>query len=222
MPFSDPTADGPVIQRSSGRALAAGVNLATVLEMAAQIRKTTAIPIVIFSYYNPVLSYGLRRFHTDAVAAGADGLLLVDLPPEESEEMTALWPDDRLALIRLVAPTTSAGRMATVTAAASGFVYLVSMTGVTGSGGLDAREVSGTVRTLKETTRLPVCIGFGVSTPGHVAALAPLAEGVVVGSAFELLIEENLENPDCANVVGERMRALKAATRGRGQAAESR
>ena len=176
VPFSDPTADGPVIQRSSARALKAGVNLKTVLQMTREIRSMSSAPIILFSYYNPILAHGVENFHADARSAGADGLLLVDLPPEESDEMTDRWPDEALSLIRLIAPTTNPARMARIVQGASGFLYLVSMTGVTGSRGIDVAEVAGTVRSLKETTALPVCVGFGVSTPEHVATLSPLAE----------------------------------------------
>ena len=214
VPFSDPTADGPVIQRSSSRALEAGVNLKAVLDMTRDIRGNSAIPVIIFSYYNPILAYGPRRFYEDAVSAGADGVLLVDLPPEESGEMTSQWPGSELALIRLIAPTTPAERMAAIAADATGFLYMVSMTGVTGSGGLKTKEVSRTIGLLKQKTDLPVCVGFGVSTPAHVAELSPVADGVVVGSAFESIIEANLDNPDCARMVGEKVRQLKAATVG--------
>jgi tryptophan synthase alpha chain len=213
VPFSDPTADGPVIQRSSGRALEAGVNLKTVLQMTRDLREKSSIPIVIFSYYNPILAYGVGQFYEDAVSAGADGVLLVDLPPEESEEMTTQWSGNDLDLIRLIAPTTPPDRMAAIADNASGFLYLVSMTGVTGSGGLDVQEVSEVVASLKKVTSLPICVGFGISTPEHVSAIAPLAEGVVIGSAFERLIEEHLDDPECAIEVGEKVRTLKEATK---------
>ena len=213
VPFSDPTADGPVIQRSSGRALKAGISLTRVLEMSSMLRKHTNIPIVLFSYYNPILSYGLERFHDDAVGAGVDGLLVVDLPPEEAEEMTSLWPDNSLDLIRLIAPTTPVERMARIAAGASGFLYLVSMTAVTGSAGLDIEEVKRLVATVKKTTRLPICVGFGISKPEQVAAISTVADGVVVGSAFERLIEENLTNPDLPKLLADYVRTLKAATK---------
>jgi len=213
VPFSDPTADGPVIQRSSARALKAGMTLKKVLAMIRCIRERSDVPVVVFSYYNPILAYGRQRFYEDAVAAGADGILLVDLPPEESEEMTSRWSGSDLSVIRLIAPTTPPERMGAIAEKAAGFIYLVSMTGVTGSGGLETGAVSKTVRSLKAITDLPVCVGFGVSTPAHVAALAPTADGVVVGSAFESIIESHLGNPDCPQMVGKKVRDLKAATR---------
>ncbi len=212
VPFSDPTADGPVIQRSSERARQNGVSLETVLEMVRTIRRRWVTPIVIFSYYNPILVYGAGRFYKAAVDAGVDGVLVVDLPPEESDEMTSQWPGDELLLIRLVAPTTSPDRMAHIAAQARGFIYLVSMTGVTGSEGLNIREVQATLDSLKTVTAVPICIGFGVSSPEHIRELAPLAEGVVVGSAFERIIESRLKDSDCAQKVGRKVRCLKDAT----------
>lgn len=214
VPFSDPTADGPVIQRSSGRALKAGVNLGKVLEMARELRRTTEVPIVLFSYYNPILNYGPGRFYTDARAADVDGVLVVDLPPEESAEMTSQWTGNELALIRLVAPTTPPERMAAIAEKASGFLYLVSMTGVTGSSGLNLEELSGVVKPLRTRARgIPICVGFGISNPDQVRAVGALADGVVVGSAFERLIEDHLEDSALIPRMGDTVRQLKAATR---------
>ncbi len=213
VPFSDPTADGPVIQRSSARALAAGMHLGKVLDMIRTARQTTDIPIIVFSYYNPILAYGLKKFHRDAVDAGADGVLVVDLPPEESDELTEGWDKNRFSLIRLVAPTTPAERMRTIAASASGFIYLVSKTGVTGSAGLDAPEIGGQTQTLKSLTDLPVCVGFGISTSEDVAGIAKTADGVVIGSAFERTIEENIDNPELPNLIGHQTAGYKAATK---------
>ena len=213
VPFSDPTADGPVIQRSSARALAGGVSLRTVLDMIAALRKAIEIPIIVFTYYNPVFVYGTRRFYEDAVRAGADGVLVVDLSPEESDEMIGQWPGNALCLIRLIAPTTPEDRIRQVAGSASGFIYMVSKTGVTGSSGLDAGMVAERVNRVRSATNLPLCVGFGVSTPEDVAAIASVADGVVVGSAFERIIEENIENRDLAKLMGETVRSLKAQTR---------
>lgn len=215
VPFSDPSADGPVIQRSSGRALAAGVGLAQVLEMVAALRRETRIPMVVFSYYNPILAYGAAAFHRDACSAGADGLLVVDLPPEESAELTGLWPDNGLCLIRLTSPTTPPQRMRRIAACASGFIYHVSQLGVTGSGGLRPDEIAGKLHELRAVTRLPVCVGFGISSPAQVAAVARIAEGVVIGSAFERLIEENIGRSDLPELMAGRVAELKRATRRR-------
>ncbi len=213
VPFSDPTADGPVIQRSSERAVNNGVTLSTVLDMTADLRKETDTPVILFSYYNPIYAYGAESFYQAAVEAGADGVLVVDLPPEESEELTACWTRKNFSLIRLVAPTTPPERITTITAAATGFVYLVSMTGVTGSNGLQTESLADLCQRVKTTTALPVCVGFGISTVEDVARVSRAADGVVIGSAFERLIEENLENPDLPEIMAERVRQYKAATR---------
>ena len=213
IPFSDPTADGPVIQRSSQRSLEKGTSLASVLAMTRKIRTETDIPIILFSYYNPIFIYGAARFGRDAVDAGADGLLVVDLPPEESDEMTDEWQGLDLPLIRLVAPTTPRERMALIAQSGQGFLYLVSKTGVTGSRGLDLPDIAGKVDSLRETTALPICVGFGISTPGDVAGVAAVADGVVVGSAFEKRIEENIDDPGLAKALSAFAGTLKAATR---------
>ncbi|MCF8110963.1 MAG: tryptophan synthase subunit alpha [Desulfobacteraceae bacterium] len=213
VPFSDPTADGPVIQRSSARALKAGMRLAGVLEITRRLRKSSEVPIILFSYYNPIMAYGVDRFYKDSLSAGADGVLVVDLPPEESGELTSGWKDDKFCLIRLAAPTTPEDRMRMIAQNASGFLYMVSMTGVTGSGGLDTTEIGDYVEKLKRFTDVPVCVGFGISTPSDVAAISAIADGVVIGSAFERTIEENIENPDIASIIGKQTQAYKDATR---------
>jgi tryptophan synthase alpha chain len=212
VPFSDPTADGPVIQRSSARAIKAGVNLKSVLGMVRRIRDSDAsIPVVLFSYYNPILAYGAEAFYRDAVSAGADGTLVVDLPPEESDELTGVWGSG-LDFIRLVAPTTTPDRMRRIASRASGFIYLVSMTGITGSTGLNSEETASVAQTLRTCCNgLPVCIGFGISTPDDAAELCDFADGIVVGSAFERLVESGLDDPDIAERVGEFAARLKEA-----------
>jgi tryptophan synthase alpha chain len=215
IPFSDPTSDGPVIQRSSARALKKGMTLRKVLGMTQKLRASTQAPIILFSYYNPILAYGNKAFYRDALAAGADGLLVVDLPPEESDEMTDGWAGSELSLIRLIAPTTPVERMKHIAQSASGFLYLVSKVGVTGSAGLDTGEVDRHTAALRSVTGLPICVGFGISTPEQVAAVASVADGVVIGSAFERLIEENMDTPGLVAVMAERVKAYKAATRGK-------
>lgn len=212
VPFSDPSADGPVIQRSSLRALTHDVSLKTVMDMILEIRTFNDIPIIIFSYYNPILAYGIKKFQPDALAAGADGVLVVDLPLEESTELTSLWDDREFSLINLVAPTTPKERMAKIAAASSGFLYMVSKTGVTGSDGLDTSEIGEQMKILRSVTDLPVCVGFGISTADDVAAVAAMSDGVVIGSAFERLIEENLGNPELIARVGNQTATYKAAT----------
>lgn len=213
IPFSDPTADGPAIQRSSARALAHQVNIPAVLEMTRTLRETTDIPIILFGYYNPILQYKVAKFRKDARAAGVDGVLVVDLPPEESAEMTNGHRESGFPLIRLIAPTTPAERMRRIAASAHGFLYLISKTGVTGSDGLALDAVAARTVSVKAVTELPVCVGFGISTPADVRSIAAVADGVVIGSAFERLIEENLDQPDLPDIVAEQVRAYKQATR---------
>ncbi|MBN1612911.1 MAG: tryptophan synthase subunit alpha [Deltaproteobacteria bacterium] len=212
VPFSDPTADGPVIQRAAVRALRSGTSLAKAMEITARLRKVTDIPIILFSYYNPIFAYGLESFPRDAVSAGADGVLVVDLPPEESRELTDHWQGgDEFALIRLVAPTTPPERMKRIAGSASGFLYLISKAGVTGSAGLDVGAVRDRVAALRAFTELPICVGFGIADPAGAAALAPHVDGVVIGSAFERTIEENLKSPDLSKRLEEQVRDYKAA-----------
>lgn len=212
IPFSDPTADGPVIQRSSSRALKNGVNISSVFEMTRKIRVFSDIPIILFTYYNPVHSYGAKSFYNDSLSADTDGVLVVDLPPEESDEMTSKWPGGELALIRLVAPTTPLERMKKIASSASGFIYLVSKTGVTGSDGLNTDDISVHAKLLRSVTDIPICIGFGISTPEDVKKIAPHADGIVIGSAFERIIEENLSDSNVDKILEEKVRKLKAAT----------
>jgi len=212
IPFSDPTADGPYIQRSSMRALKAGVNMKKILTMVKKIRTTSECPIILFSYYNPMLAYGIAELHRDALKAGADGFLIVDLPYDESAELTSLWPDNELCLIRLIAPTTPAARMEKIAENAEGFIYLVSRTGVTGSGQIDSQEVSSVLSRIRGFSELPVCVGFGISKPEQVSQLCAIADGVVVGSAFEKTIEENLGRDDLAALAGNLARELKGPT----------
>ncbi len=209
VPFSDPTADGPVIQRASTRSLKGGMTLAGVLEMTSQLRKVSEIPVVVFSYYNPLLAYGLERFYADALAAGVDGVLVVDLPPEESDEMTRFWSGDNLHLIRLIAPMTPSRRMAEISSSAGGFIYMITRTGVTGGGVLDESNVAENIDKIREESSLPVCLGFGISTPEQAKTLASLADGVVVGSAFETIIEAG--GADLPGSVAGKVSELKAA-----------
>lgn len=212
VPFSDPTADGPVIQRSSARALENGMNLQKAFEMTRRLRERHGLPIVLFSYYNPILQLGPETFYRNATEAGADGVLVVDLPPEESAELTGRWAGDGLHLIRLIAPTTPPERMRRIAASGSGFLYLVSKTGVTGSDGLNTADISRKAADLRAVTTLPICIGFGISTAADVAAIAAIADGVVIGSAFERTIESDIDRSDLADRLAAQVREYKAAT----------
>ncbi len=190
VPFSDPTADGPVIQAASQRALKGGATLAKILAMIAALRRTSAIPIVLFGYYNPILSYGPERFAADATASGVDGILVVDLPPEEADELRRYTDPAGLAFITLIAPTTDSARARKILRGATGFVYYISVTGVTGTAVPRPEDVRRDVERIKAMTPLPVAVGFGISTPEQAAAIAPLADGVVIGSALVRLIGE--------------------------------
>ena len=217
IPFSDPTSDGPVIQAAAARALASGMTLTRALELAKRLRAEVATPIVIFSYYNPLLKFGLERLGPALTEAGVDGLLVVDVPPEEAGELTAALEGRDLPLIRLIAPTTPTARQRTIVAGAAGFLYLITRTGVTGTGGLDVDLVARHALALKALTRVPVCLGFGVRSAADALALAPLADGVVVGSALVSLVADGGKDPETparvAKLIGELRVALDGAAR---------
>lgn len=185
MPFTDPMADGPAIQAAGQRALAAGASLRRTLETASRFRKSDdATPIVMMGYYNPIYAYGVERFLTDAKAAGIDGLIVVDLPPEEDEELCLPATAAGLHFIRLATPTTDDARLPKVLSNTSGFVYYVSITGITGAAEASAAAVGPQIARIKAHTDLPVCVGFGIRTPERARAMAGIADGVVVGSAI--------------------------------------
>jgi len=201
VPFSDPIADGPVIQRGSDRALKAGTKLRTVLEIAARIRKQSEIPLLLFTYLNPVLRYGLTELARDAVASGIDGCLLTDLSVEEAEPYIQVMREAGLDTVFLAAPTSSHRRMEMVAKYSTGFVYLVSRTGVTGERTSMSDSVGPLVSAMRSVTGLPLAVGFGISTADQVRAIGAIADGVVVGSAFERVIEENAASAEvCAKV----------------------
>lgn len=210
-PFSDPMADGPTIQLASERALASGTTLHGVLEMVARIRRHCNTPIILMGYFNPVFCYGPEAFARDAATAGVDGLLLVDLPPEEAGELHPLLKDAGIDLITLLAPTTGAERSAQLAAAGEGFLYYVSMTGVTGSKQVDVEAIATAVSELKTLSPVPVAVGFGISTPADAGAVAGIADAVVVGSALVKLIAEKSASADLLDAVGSFVRALKKA-----------
>lgn len=184
VPFSDPVADGPTIQRASFAALEQGVTLAWTLETLAAFRQRRDVPVVIFSYLNPVLGYGVERFIADAIAAGASGVLLTDLPAGADPVLEAAFQDSPLAFIRLIAPTTPRDRLGEIAATAQGFLYYVGRMGVTGASTSLRSETLDEVRALRAMTDVPVGVGFGVSTAEHAARLAAVADGVIVGSAI--------------------------------------
>jgi tryptophan synthase alpha chain len=206
VPFSDPLADGPVIQRASERALRRGTTLAAVLDAVRRIRKKSELPIVLFSYANPLLRYGLERLARDAHEAGVDGVLVTDLPPEEAGEWLPAARQADLDTIFLAAPTSSDERLRRVAEATRGFVYAVSRTGVTGEKDSLSGDARPLVARLRALTDVPVALGFGISTPEQVQAAAGVADGVVVGSALVRFLEEH---PD--GDMAEKVRWLKSA-----------
>jgi tryptophan synthase alpha chain len=194
MPFTDPMADGPAIQAAGLRALKAGMTLAKTLAMVRAFRTgDDATPIVLMGYYNPIYIYGVDRFLADAKSAGVDGLIVVDLPPEEDDELCLPALAAGLNFIRLATPTTDDKRLPAVLANTSGFVYYVSVTGITGSNALDTGRVSQAVARIKRHTTLPVAVGFGVRTPEHARTIAEGADGVVVGTALVEALRASLD-----------------------------
>jgi len=213
VPFSDPLADGPVIQRASERALRSGTTLAGVIELVKRLREKTEVPLVLFSYYNPLLQMGLDRFAATAAAAGADGVLITDLTPEESGEHRKAMAAHGLDTIFLAAPTSPDERLAKIAGVSSGFLYLISRTGVTGVRDALPEDLPDLVRRTRRVTSLPIAVGFGISLPGHVSVLGGLADAAVVGSALVAEIEKAASADAAARAVGERVRALKEAAR---------
>lgn len=201
VPFSDPIADGPVIQRASERALRARTTLAGVLTLAAQLRRKTSVPLVLFSYFNPVLQMGLERFVERAARAGLNGVLMTDLTPEEANDFVRLARRWHLDTVFLAAPTSTNGRLRAIARLSRGFVYVISRRGTTGPQASLPADVNSLVRRVRRYTRLPVAVGFGIARPEQVAALRGVADGVVVGSA---LVE-------CCERAGHGKQALEAA-----------
>ena len=212
VPFSDPMADGPTIQRSSERALARGVGTTQVFEMVRAFRTTDATtPVVLMGYLNPVVMRGVERYSREANAAGVDGVLLVDMPPEEAAETRTIFNAHGLALIALAAPTTSEPRLARLAREAQGYLYYVSFAGVTGASGIDTGSVLARVSELRSQAVAPVVVGFGVRDAATAAALAPCADGVVVGSALVEAIAGATDADDAARRASAFLAPLRAA-----------
>lgn len=212
LPFSDPLADGIVNQMAADRALKAGMTTARVLELIRAFRATHATPLVLFTYLNPVFTYGFEAFHRDAAAAGADGILLLDLPPDEASHHADLVKGTGLQAIRLIAPTTPAERVALLAKSAEGFIYALSRTGVTGAHGAPSANIAELVKSIKAHTEVPVCVGFGISTPEQAAMVAAAADGVIVGSAIVKQVELHLDQ--AAEAVARFTAPLIAAVKG--------
>lgn len=213
VPFSDPIADGPVIQRASERALQAGTTLAGILDMVREIRTKSEIPILLFSYLNPVMHYGFDKLARDAAQAGVDGVLLTDLSIEEAEEPARRLREHSLDPVFLAAPTSSEKRLELIGKHSSGFVYLVSRTGVTGEQASLSEHAIPLIQRMRKHTSLPLAVGFGISKPEHVAEVSRFADGVVVGSAIVKTIEANIGADDLSGAVERFARQLSSPLR---------
>ena len=191
VPFSDPLADGPTIQSSSQRSIKKGTNITKILNTVKRIRQRSQIPICLMTYYNPIFHYGESKFIKDACACGVDGIIIPDLPPEEAKCIIPLAKSRDLATIFFLAPTTTRSRTKQIVKATTGFLYYVSLTGVTGASKGFSKKNAANIRSAKRITKKPICVGFGVSTPVQVRSVAKIADGVIVGSAIIKQIEKN-------------------------------
>ena len=215
VPFSDPLADGPVIQRASERALHSGTTLAGVIDLVRRLRLHTQVPLVLFSYFNPILQMGLEKFAAAAAGAGADAVLVTDLIPEEAGEYREVMHARGLDTIFLAAPTSTDARLALIAECSSGFLYIISRMGVTGTRDALPEELPALARRVRQFTKLPLAVGFGISQPDHVAVLGGIADAAVVGSALVAEIEKAASPEAAATAVAGRIRVLKrAATEG--------
>lgn len=219
VPFTDPMADGPSIQKAGLRALKAGATAAGVLDLVRHLRQQDdTTPVVLMGYFNPILSYGVRKFCDDAAAAGADGLIIVDVPPEEADEVQPHATANGLDLIRLIAPTTDEARLPKILAATTGFIYYVAITGITGTRSANYAEMAPTIAKLKRHTDLPIAIGFGIRSPAQAAEAAQAADGAVVGTALvdtlaATLDAEGRPGPDTVRKVLDHVSSLAQAVR---------
>lgn len=209
VPFSDPMADGPTIQASSQRALKNDIGIEDILEVVRNFRRKYDTPLILFGYYNPFFVYGEKRLVSDAKSAGVDGFLCVDLPPDEGEELRYLANKDGLDVIYLLAPTSTPERKKLITEKASGFIYYVSVTGVTGARDKLREDIGMQIMEIKRLTNLPVAVGFGISTPEQVRHAGSLADGVVVGSAIVKIIEKVGDSPHLPEKIEEFVKWLK-------------
>ncbi len=200
VPFSDPIADGPTIQKSTQRALENGVTSAMCLDMVRELRsRNVQIPLLLMGYYNPILAYGEERYIHGLKSAGADGLLVPDLPPEESEELDSLSINSNLAMIYFSAPTSNSDRLNMIVPRARGFIYLVSVTGVTGARGQLSKSLAEDVAKIRAMSDIPVAIGFGISTPEQASEVGQIADGVIVGSALINVVDKAIDKPEAAS-----------------------
>jgi tryptophan synthase alpha chain len=212
VPFSDPLADGPIIQRASQRALQGGTTLRKILHMVGELRRDVDVPLVLMTYYNPVFRYGEEAFVADALDAGVDGIIVPDLPPEEAQTLIDLTGDTPLDMIFLAAPTSTAARLGLISETSQGFIYYVSRLGTTGVRDQLADDLRSMLTQVRASTSKPIAVGVGVSTPEHVRQVTEMADGVVVGSAIVQLIEDLQGRDDRLAQVGDFVATLKAAT----------
>jgi tryptophan synthase alpha chain len=213
VPFSDPTADGPVIQEAAQRSLKGRTTLRGVLQMIAELRKISQIPIVLFGYFNPIYAYGAEKFARDATRAGVDGVLVVDLPPEEAAELKKHTDAAGIDFISLIAPTTGKQRAKKIASSATGFLYYISITGVTGTAVPKIGDIEADLKIIRKISSLPVVVGFGISRPEQARQIGRLADGVVIGSAVVKLIAENTSRRDMVEIVAGFAREIKEALR---------
>ena len=213
VPFSDPLADGPTIQRASERALKSGTTLRGVLDLVRRIRQSSQVPLVLFSYFNPILQFGLEKFAAAAAESGADGVLVTDLTPEESEDYRRILKARGLDTIFLAAPTSTDERLQKIAVCSSGFLYLISRTGVTGAKDALPDDLPALLRRAHRFTQLPIAVGFGISLPGHVSVLGGLADAAVVGSALVAEIEKATSVDAACAALRDRVHSLKDAAR---------
>jgi tryptophan synthase alpha chain len=210
MPFTDPMADGPVIQAAGLRALEAGANMKQTLKMTAEFRKeNNTTPLVLMGYANPIYIYGVEKFVKDAAASGIDGLIIVDLPPEEDEELRTAAKKQNIDFIKLLTPTTNTARLPTVLKSASGFLYYVSVAGITGAKKADPASIKPHLDEIRKLTSLPIAIGFGIKSADDVKALSNIGNAVVVGSAIVQTIADNRNNKELSQLVGRQVAALR-------------
>ena len=210
VPFSDPIADGPAIQKASYRSLKSGTTLKKIIGIVKELRRTTEIPLVLMTYYNPVFKYGISEFVRDASDAGVDGIIIPDLPPEEGEGIIEEGKRHNLNTIFLLAPTSTKERIKIVASASTGFIYYVSLTGVTGARKSLPETVEASVNKIRKATDKPIAVGFGISTAEQAKRIASFADGVIVGSAIVNVIEKNIDKPDLIEKVSGFVKDLKS------------
>lgn len=213
VPFSDPTADGPVIQAAAQRSLKAGTTLEGVLKMVAEVRKVSNIPIVLFGYFNPIFAYGVKKFAQAARNAGVDGVLVVDLPYEEAKELRDYTDAVGIDFISLIAPTTDKERLKKIVSKASGFLYYISITGITGTTAPKISNIKVEVEKIRKITKRPIAVGFGISKPEQAREIGHFADGVVIGSAVVRMIDENKNKKNLIRIVSDYVTDIKKELR---------